>query len=115
MSENIYTLIGKRIKEERQRLSLTQEELAAKAHIGTKFVGSIERGVTKPSLDTFIKIAKALNISCDSLITKEIKKKTGYKTSVSKPLEYLVSEFPDNKQDQLLKVFKDIQKLTSKK
>lgn len=95
-------------------MSLTQDELASKAHIGTKFLSSIERCVTKPSLDTFIKIAKALNASCDSLITKEINKKNSCNTSVSKQLEYLVSDFPDNKQDQLIKLFKDIHKLILK-
>ncbi|MFA7073713.1 MAG: helix-turn-helix transcriptional regulator [Endomicrobiaceae bacterium] len=115
MTENIYMLIGRRIKEERQKRGLTQEELAVKAHIGTKFIGNIERGVSKPSLDTFIKIAKALNISCDLLISEDKNKKKRYKKPVSKHLEYLVSEFPGDEQNQLVKVIKDIRKLTLKK
>lgn len=115
MAENIYMLIGRRIKEERQKHGLTQEELAVKAHIGTKFVGNIERGASKPSLDTFIKIANALNVSCDLLITESKEKKSRYTKPVSKHLEYLVAEFPGDEQNKLVKVIKDIRKLTLKK
>lgn len=113
MSKNIYEIIGKRIRDERKKLSLTQEELASQARIGTKFLSSIERCATKPSLDTFIKISEALGISCDSLL-KESKKQTSYKPNFSKQLAFLVSELSDEKQSHVLKLIKDIKKLTSK-
>jgi transcriptional regulator with XRE-family HTH domain len=115
MTENIYMLIGRRIKEERQKHGLTQEELAVKAHIGTKFVGNIERGASKPSLDTFIKIAKALNIPCDLLIVEDNEKKNRYTKPVSKHLAYLIDEFTEDEQVKLISIIKDIRKLTLKK
>lgn len=113
MTKNIYETIGKRIRVERKKLSLTQEELASKAHIGTKFLSSIERCATKPSLETFIKISEALGISCDCLL-KESPKQAVYKPDFSKQLAFLVSELSEDKQYQVLKLVKDIKKITSK-
>ena len=39
-----YTRLGKRIKEERLRLNLTQEKLSEKVGISTAYLGQIERG-----------------------------------------------------------------------
>ena len=51
------------IKERREELGLTQKELAEKAGITQSFLCDIEQGRSKPSIDTAIKIADALNIS----------------------------------------------------
>ena len=46
-----YTRLGKRIKEERLRLNLTQEKLSEKVGISTAYLGQIERCLlyTSPS------------------------------------------------------------------
>lgn len=51
------------IKEKREELGLTQKELAEKAGITQSFLCDIEQGRSKPSIDTAVKIADALNIS----------------------------------------------------
>lgn len=51
------------IKERREELGLTQKELAEKAGITQSFLCDIEQGRSKPSIDTAVKIADALNIS----------------------------------------------------
>ena len=51
------------IKEKREELGLTQKELAEKAGITQSFLCDIEQGRSKPSIDTAVKIANALNIS----------------------------------------------------
>ena len=51
------------IKERREKLGLTQKELAEKAGITQSFLCDIEQGRSKPSIDTAVKIADALNIS----------------------------------------------------
>jgi transcriptional regulator with XRE-family HTH domain len=55
-------LIGLRIKELRRISGLSQEKLAEKMGISPKYLSSIERGKENPTLDTFIKVAKALNL-----------------------------------------------------
>ena len=50
------------IKEKRERLCMSQKELAEKAGISQSFLCDIEQGRNKPSIDTAIKIAQVLNI-----------------------------------------------------
>lgn len=58
----IKQLIGSRIKELRRARELSQEELSEKVGISSKYLSSIERGKENPTLDTFIGLAKALDI-----------------------------------------------------
>lgn len=50
------------IKERREELDLSQKELAEKVGISQSFLCDIEQGRSKPSIDTALKIAEALNI-----------------------------------------------------
>ena len=59
--DDIYKLIGKRIREERIKAGLTQEELGALAGVHYSFLGYIERGKKRASLKTINRIAHALN------------------------------------------------------
>ena len=51
------------IKERREQLGISQKELADKIGISQSFLCDIEQGRSKPSIDTAIKIAQALNVS----------------------------------------------------
>ena len=51
------------IKEKRERLGISQKELAEKAGISQSFLCDIEQGRSKPSIDTAVKLADALGIS----------------------------------------------------
>lgn len=74
MSENAVNRIqfGKRIKDAREKMGLTQFELAEEIKISQNFLGDIERGIKLPSLDTFVKLANALKISTDSLLADSL-------------------------------------------
>ncbi len=61
-------VLGQRIRQRRKDQKLTLEKLAEKADIGLVYLGEIERGVKMPSLNTFIKLVNALDISADELI-----------------------------------------------
>ena len=50
------------IKERREQLGISQKELAEKVGISQSFLCDIEQGSSKPSIDTALKIAEALNI-----------------------------------------------------
>ena len=50
------------IKEKRERLGISQKELAEKVGISQSFLCDIEQGRSKPSIDTAIKIAQVLNV-----------------------------------------------------
>ena len=55
-------LIGMRIKEIRRSKGLSQEQLAERADINSKYLSRMERGTENPTLDMFIKLANALGI-----------------------------------------------------
>ena len=63
-----YVLIGKRVRIRRQIMELTQEGLAEKIGVSTSFVGHIERGTRKLSVETLYALCKALETSADFLI-----------------------------------------------
>ncbi len=64
----LYEKIGRRIREKRIQAHLTQEQLASQADISLSFLGHIERGTRKLSVDTLYKIATALHCSADELL-----------------------------------------------
>jgi len=71
-------VLGTRIRAKRKERKLTLEKLAEKADIGLVYLGEIERGVKMPSLNTFIKLVNALDISADELIYDETKSGKDY-------------------------------------
>lgn len=63
-----YAALGKRIRTRRKMMGLTQEALAEKLGISCSFVGHIERGSRKMSMETLIKISDIMGVSCDYLL-----------------------------------------------
>jgi len=61
--------ISENIKRLRNKLGLTQDDLAKKADIKYTTLMKVERGtVNKPSVQTMPKIAKALGVSVEDLL-----------------------------------------------
>ena len=60
--------MGKAIRRTRKGQLLTIEKLAEQAGISENYLGKIERGEGMPSLQTIDRIARALNVSIDSLM-----------------------------------------------
>lgn len=52
----------------RRRAGLSQEQLAARASLHRTEVGFLERGHRVPRIDTFVKLAAALEVSPDELL-----------------------------------------------
>lgn len=65
-------IIGRQIKRLRARLKLTQDKLAEKVNISPKYLSNIERGLENPTLDTFIRLAKSLNVDLWELFAPDI-------------------------------------------
>ena len=64
----LYEDLGKRIKQQRVLAKMTQEKLAERAGISLSFLGHIERGSRKASLDTLVRISNALQVSPSLLL-----------------------------------------------
>ena len=63
-----YEMIGKRIKEERNKKGFTQEALANAANFSLPHIGHIETGKTKLSLSALVTIANVLDTTPDNLL-----------------------------------------------
>ena len=68
MNEINYKEMGKRIKQKRKELNLTQEKLSEILEISPTYISEIERGTGISSLATITKIANVLNLDLDYLI-----------------------------------------------
>lgn len=67
-----YLLLGARVREQRLKKKLTQEKLAEMCNVSSSYIGIIERGNKKLSVETLVKIANALDISTDFLLSDSL-------------------------------------------
>ena len=61
-------LLGEAIRARRKKANFSQERLAEKADLSTVFISRVERGKESPSVDSLVKIAKALGASARDLV-----------------------------------------------
>jgi len=62
IDEELQYVIG-RIKEIRTQKAISQLDLSTKADLSQSFLASVEKGKKKPSVETLLKIASALEVS----------------------------------------------------
>jgi len=55
-------LLGRRIKQLRAKLGLTQDSLAERVQISPKYLSNIERGKENPTLDTLLRLERSLKV-----------------------------------------------------
>lgn len=65
--------IGRNIKKYRIEKKLRQEDLAEKTDLSANYIGMVERVEKIPSLETFISILNALEISADMVLADVLK------------------------------------------
>ena len=61
-------ILGQKIRFYRERAGFTQEKLAEKAGLSYKYLGEVERGLVNISLDSLVKLARALRIRVRSFV-----------------------------------------------
>jgi len=71
MGTEILAIFGQRVRNERLKQGLSQEQLAEKAGLHRTYIGMIERAEKNITLINIEKLAKALEMSPDALL-KEI-------------------------------------------
>ena len=71
MDADWYGRLGKRIARQRAQLGWTQELLAERAGIGPSYVARIESGSRRPTLDVLGKIAAAMKVPVQRLVTDD--------------------------------------------
>ena len=91
--------IGARIKAARERVHLTQEQLAEIIDISPTHMSVIERGVKTPKLDTFVRIANALGVSTDALLQDVM---VPVNDSIMAELSARIGRMPQKDQERIL-------------
>lgn len=61
-------VVGKIIQQVREEKGLSQEVVSGLADIGRTHLSAIERGTRRPTMETFFKIANAMDIDASSLL-----------------------------------------------
>jgi transcriptional regulator with XRE-family HTH domain len=68
MAKKLATRLGECARAARQRLNLTQEDVAERIGIATEVYGRLERGNMLPSVPTFRKLCAVLALSADEAL-----------------------------------------------
>lgn len=61
-------IVGKVIQQFREKRGMTQDVLSGLADIGRTHLSAIERGVRRPTMETFCKIAEAMRLRPSELL-----------------------------------------------
>lgn len=62
-----YTAVGRKIREQRKKLNITQEQLAEMCEVSPSYIGHIERGSRNLSMNTAVQLCSVLGIGLDYL------------------------------------------------
>jgi transcriptional regulator with XRE-family HTH domain len=77
---DLYKKLGGRIKEQREKAGMTQEELSEAVGLSQNFLSQLENGRRKPSIDTVDSIASVLKQPLHSFFLFSSGKKTPKKS-----------------------------------
>ncbi len=93
--------IGKRIKECREKLGLTQEQFAEKVGLTPIYISSVERGASFPRCERLVAIINGLQTSADSIFCDVVDYSSEYKSS---RLSKDIASLPIESQTRILKM-----------
>lgn len=99
---DVKALFGMRMKELRKNVGLSQEELAEKAEISSKYISRIEMGQHFPSIDTLVKLADALNVELKDFF--EFAHEAENPKELKRVIEGMLKEADTDKLKMLVKV-----------
>lgn len=68
MTKDFYKKLGEKIYSLRKRINLSREKFAEQAGINDYYLGEIERGEKKASIDILLKICKLLDLEIHELL-----------------------------------------------
>lgn len=63
-------MLGEEMRKARLKTGLTQEALAVRCGLTREFISQLERNVSSPSVDNFLKICRAMKVPAGSLISR---------------------------------------------
>ena len=91
--------VGKRIKQRREQLGLTQEQFAEKLGVATNYISTIERGASFPRYEKLVAIINALETSADAIFRDVVTHSLEYKSYM---LLDKMRDLPPEEQNRIL-------------
>ena len=91
--------IGKRVKQCRERLGISQEELAEKTGLTANYISTVERGMSFPRCEKLIILLNGLEVSADAIFCDV--HSTSYKAS---ELSEKLDSLPPQAQKRILQM-----------
>jgi len=77
-NKHLVAAFSETLREERERLGMTQEDLAARADVSARFISFLETGRRQPSLSTIGAVSVGLGLPMSALIAA-VEEKLGYR------------------------------------
>lgn len=93
--------IGKRVKQARERLGITQEDLAEKTGLTTNYISTVERGMSFPRCEKLIILLNGLETSADSIFCDVLEHSGEGKAS---ELSKKIADLPPEAQKRILQM-----------
>lgn len=100
-----YKRLGKRIREERQRLNLTQAQLAESIDISDTYMGAIERGERSLTLDTLVRLVNRLGVTVDYLLSDSV---TDTDSNIMEQFKQIIDRQPLERKQMAVNVLRTI-------
>lgn len=97
-----YSELGARIRMQRERMDMTQEQLGEACDLSASFVGHIERGTRKLSVESLYRLASVLDVSVDYLLFDRILQEDSLPSEIS----MLLQDSDDVKRQRFWRVVK---------
>ena len=101
----VYKRIGERIKAARLEKSMSQIDLAAKAHISVQTLSSIENGKSIMSIENFIRILSALQASSDVILGMDV---PNVRNSYQEELDKMLLDCTPSESEAILKIVEQL-------
>ncbi len=98
-------LFSKTIRELRKNLNLTQEQLGELCDRHPVFISQLERGIKKPTLESILKLCKALKVTPGDLMNLAFSSDSD-KQTIKKKIMMLIDQQNTNDLKRLLRIIK---------
>lgn len=104
---DLYTILGRRLKQERSARHLTQQELADAVGTDTAHLSRIESGKAVPSINMVKKLADALGVPIAALFA-DVPRRALHDDGWAAKMGVMVRDMPPKKRSKVLRVLKSI-------
>ena len=101
---------GKRIKQLRQEMNLSQEQLAEKLNVSQNMIAKIECGLRRSSVDFLIELAEFFETSLHYIVIGTSEEATDKKRQIEEAIEQIdqMMELLQNKKTELLQMKEEL-------